>query len=301
MEIRQLEYFRAVAKLNNFTKAAEKMFVSQPSITNGIHNLEEEIGVQLFDRNHKKIKLTPEGQIFLQRTEKILSEIQDAVAEMQDFRGLNKGTIRLALPPIIGAYLFPNIFPSFKKSYPELELIVFEEGSPTARRMVEKEDVDLGLIILPPSSDLFLNTLPFFKEQIVLCTSTTHPLSQEKSVSFRQLQNEKIILLKEDSYHHRLILNECLKNNFQPHVIFSSNQIQTIKGLVANNIGVSFLMDMVTRQEKNLVNIPLDPNIEITIGLIWKKDRYLSKAARAFIDFITKYTHAPDFKKVRPY
>jgi len=297
MEIRQLEYFQAVAKFNNFTKAAENMYVSQPSITNGIHHLEEEIGVQLFDRNQKKVKLTVEGQIFLQRVEKILRAINDAVVEMQDFRDLNKGTIRLALPPMIGAYLFPNIFPLFKKAFPSLELTVFEEGSIAARRMVEKEDADLGLIILPTSSEL-LNTLAFFTEQIVLCTSKTHRLSQEKAISFRQLQNEKIIMLKEDSHHRRLIINECLKNNFSPHIVFSSNQIQTIKGLVANDSGVSFLMHMVTCHDKNLVSIPLEPNIEITIGLIWKKNRYLSKASQAFIDFITDYIASPEFKKV---
>lgn len=299
MEIRQLEYFQAVAKVNNFTKAAENMFVSQPSITNGIHHLEEEVGVQLFDRTQKKVKLTVEGQVFLQRVEKILRAINDAVIEMQDFRNLNKGTIRLALPPMIGAYLFPNIFPYFKKAFPSLDLMVFEEGSLSARRMVEKEDVDLGLMILPASPDTLINTLPFFKEQIVLCTSTTHHLSQEKQISFRQLQNEKIILLKEDSYHRRLIINECLKNNFSPKVVFSSNQIQTIKGLVANDVGVSFLMQMVTRHEKKLISIPLEPNIEITIGLIWKKNKYLSKASQAFIDFITTYINSAEFKKAR--
>ncbi|MBP2640316.1 MAG: cynR 4 [Firmicutes bacterium] len=299
MEFRQLEYFQAVAKLSNFTKAAEQMYVSQPSITNGIHHLEQEIGVQLFDRNQKKVRLTAEGQVFLQRAEKILLAVNDMVTEMQDFRNLNKGTIRLALPPMIGAYLFPNIFPYFQKAFPSLELIVFEEGSLAARRMVEKEEVDLGLMVLPASSDSLINTLPFFKEKIVLCTSKTHRLSREKLISFRQLQNEKIILLKEDSYHRRLIINECQKNNFSPQIVFSSNQVQTIKSLVANNVGVSFLMNMVIRSEKNLISIPLEPNIEISIGLIWKKNKYLSKASQAFIDFITDYINSPEFKKVR--
>lgn len=299
MEIRQLEYFQTVAALNNFTKAAEKMFVSQPSITNGIQNLEEEIGVQLFDRSQKKVKLTPEGHVFLLRVEKILRAIDDAMMEMRDFRDLNKGTIRLVLPPMIGAYLFPNIFPYFKKAFPTLDLTVFEEGSVAARRMVDREDVDLGLIILPPSPDLSLNTLPFFKEQIVLCASPSHPLSREKIVSFKQLQNEKIILLKEDSYHRRIIINECLKNGFSPQIVFSSNQIQTIKSLVANNVGVSFLMSMIASSEKNLISIPLNPNIEITIGLIWKKNKYLSKASQAFIDFIVGYIDTPEFRQVR--
>jgi DNA-binding transcriptional LysR family regulator len=288
MEIRQLEYFQAVSRHGSFTRAAEYLHVAQPSITNAIQKLEEELGIILFDRSQKKVALTAEGNAFLVRAERILRELKETIAEMNDFRNLNKGTIKVAVPPMIGAYLFPNIFTTFKKQFPNLELVVFEEGSLSARSMLEKEELDLGLVILPKHS-LLLNTLPITQEQIVLCVSPEHRLAVEKTVAFSQLRNEQFIMLKEDSYHRQLVIDECQKYGFTPRIVFSSSQIQTIKALVASNAGVSFLMEMVTKDDRNIRSIPLSTPLDIRIGLAWKKDKYLSKASQTLIEFLTAY------------
>lgn len=288
MELRQLEYFREVSKTGSFTRAAENLHVAQPSITNAIHKLEEEFGIFLFDRSQKKVALTAEGAAFLLRAERILRELKEATAEMNDFRNLHKGTIKLAVPPMIGAYLFPNIFTNFKREYPRLDLVVFEEGSRASRSMLEKEELDLGLVILPKNMNL-LSTLPITRQQIVLCVSPTHRLAHETTACFDDLRGEPFILLKEDSYHRQMVIDECHKCGFSPHIVFSSSQIQTIKALVASGAGVSFLMDMVTKEDKNIRSIPLQTPLEICIGLAWKKDKYLSKASQTLIDFVTAY------------
>lgn len=297
MEIRQLEYFQAVSRLQNFTRAAEELHVSQPSVTNSIHKLEEELGVQLFDRSQKKIALTDEGKAFSVRVEKILFEICQAVQEMEDFRQFNTGSIKFAVPPMIGAYLFPDIFNLFKKAYPNLDLIVYEEGSLAARTMLEREELDLGIIILPESTTL-LNTVPITQEEIVLCLSPDNPLSRENIISFSQLREEPFVLLKEDFLLRRLVLEQCFKHGFNPHVVFSSNQIETIKAMVASNAGITFLMKMVIQNQSNIVGIPLVDPPAITIGLAWKQGKYLNKAAKAFINFIIEYTKSPAFRGV---
>ncbi|MBO8168736.1 MAG: LysR family transcriptional regulator [Thermoanaerobacteraceae bacterium] len=285
MELRQLEYFYMVSKLKNFTHAAEKLHVSQPSVTNSINKLEEELGVQLLDRNTKRVSLTSQGKIFFKRVEKILQGINEAVSEIKNF---DKGTIKLGLPPIIGAYLFPSIFLEFKKVYPYLELQVFEEGSLSTRTMLEKGQLDLGIIILPDHSEI-LNTIPLINEQIVVCLPPNHRLSQEKIISFSQLSNEKFILLRESYFHRKAILNECLKHGFSPNIVFSSNQIETVKALVASSIGISFLMCMAVNDNQKIIKVPLAEPIEISIGLAWKKDKHLSKASKTFIDFVRNY------------
>lgn len=303
MELRQLEYFHAISRTASFTRAAENLHVAQPSITNAIHKLEQELGILLFDRSQKKVTLTAEGQAFLLRVERILRELKEAAAEMDDFRNLNKGTIKIAVPPMIGAYLFPNIFIKFKHQYPHLDLTVFEEGSLAARSMVEKEELDLGLVILPKIPSI-LHTLPITRQQIMLCVSPEHRLAGQSSVSFSELSGEQFILLKEDSFHRQLIIDECRKQGYAPRIVFSSSQIQTIKGLVASGAGVSFLMDMVTREDRNIRSIPLVSPLEICIGLVWKKDKYLSKASQTLIDFVTAYAekanlHPPQAKHRR--
>lgn len=296
MELRQLEYFHKVSSLRNFTRAAEVLHIAQPSITNAIHKLEDELGLQLFDRSQKKVILTPEGQAFHLRAEKILYEVQQALSEMSDYKNLHKGTIKFAAPPMIGAYLFPNIFTHFKHSYPELDLAVFEAGSLAARTMLEKEELDLGIIILPEDNQT-LNTIPITREQIMLCVSPNHHLNSTAHVDFQSLKAESFIMLKEEFLHRQLILQECTKHKFTPHIVFSSNQIETVKALVASNVGISFLMNMVVHKHPGIVSIPLSEPIFITIGLAWKKDKYLSKASQAFIDFLTIYARPLQCKK----
>lgn len=295
MELRQLEYFQKVSKYKNFTKAAEALHVSQPSVTNSIRKLEEELGVVLLDRNKKRVFLTEEGKIFLDRIEKILFDIDDTLVEIQDLKCLDQGHIKLGLPPIIGAHFFPKMFIEFSKEHPNIHLQVSEEGSVNARQLIEEGELDLGLIILPKSAKN-LETIEIFKNDIVLCVDKDHKLSEKKEVSFTELKDEDFILLKDDSFHRKAIMQKCQKNKVEPHVIFSSSQVETIKALVASGMGISFLLEMATRETKDIVAIPLVDTIETTIGLAWRKDKYLSKATQCFIDFIKNYTESPDLK-----
>ncbi len=297
MEIRQLEYFYAISNTGSFTRAAENLHVAQPSITKAIHQLEAELGIILFDRSQKKNALTAEGQAFFIRAEKILREANEAVAEMNDFKNLQKGTIKIAIPPMIGAYLFPNIFTGFRKQYPSLELLVFEEGSLAARTMLEREELDLGLVILPETSHV-LQMVPMIQEEIMLCVSSRHRFAGKTSVSFEELRNEQFVMLKEDSYHRQLVIEECNKFGFSPRIVFSSSQIQTIKGLVASGVGISFLFSMAARDNNRICLIPLEKSLRISIGLAWKKDKYLSKASQTLIEFIMEYSRSPHYEAV---
>ncbi|MFZ5754419.1 MAG: LysR family transcriptional regulator [Bacillota bacterium] len=285
MELRQLEYFQMVSRLNNITRAAERLHVTQPSITIAIQKLEDELGVTLFDRSQKQITLTAEGQVFLQRVENILRSIQDAMLEMNDYRDLQKGSIKIGIPPMIGSFLFPEIFANFKTLYPHLELCIIEEGSIAIRKLLEKGELDLGIVIISHPSPL-LETLPITKGEILLCLPPNHPLVHCSSVPFFQLRGESFILLKEDTYHRQIIMEECSKNKFTPNIILSSSQIETIRGLVAKGVGISFLLDVIARKSADVISLPLSEPLFIEIGLAWKKDKYLSKASQVFIEFV---------------
>lgn len=289
MELRQLEYFQMVSRLNNITRAAERLHVSQPNITVAIQKLENELGTPLFDRTQKQLALTPEGQLFLRRVDHALRELKDAVIEIGDYKQMQKGRIQLGIPPMIGSYLFPRIFYGFQKLHPKLELSIVEEGSLAIHDKLDLGELDIGIVILAnaPSS---LNVLPLARHQILVCLPPDHPLAEKTAIDIRDLRDEPLILLKEDSYHRRIILSEFDRHQFTPHIRLSSNQLNTIKSLVANGMGISFLLDVMTEKESALVGKPLTQPIYVEIGLAWKKDRYLSLASRAFIEFITSYS-----------
>lgn len=286
MDLRQMEYFQMVCRLNNLTRAAERLHVAQPAISVAMQKLEEELGVQLFSRSQKQFTLTTEGQIFLARVEDILSRTQDAILEMHEYRELRKGMIKLGVPPMIGSYLFPHIFAGFKQVYPSLDLSVIEEGSLAIRSMLERDELDLGIVITCHMSPLLQSEL-ITSGEILVCLSPFHPLAGVEKVDFAQLRQEPFILLKEDTYHRQVILQQCKRHNFEPNIILASSQIDTIRGLVARGVGISFLFDVVARKDPQIQCVPLSEPLCIEIGLAWKKDRYFSKASQAFLDYMS--------------
>lgn len=288
MELRQLEYFQAVSRLGSITKAADRLHVAQPSVTVAIQKLERELGVTLFDRSQKNLVLTLEGQAFRQRVDDILSRLDDTVLEMNDFRLLQRGSLKIGVPSMIGAFLFPYIFAGFHKIHPQVELNVAEEGTMAIREHLEQGQLDVGVII---TSNLSypLEVTPLATTSLVVCLPPGHSLTRRAVVPFGDLRDEAFILLKEDTYSRQLILEECAHSGFSPRVAFSSSQIETILGLVEEGVGVSFLLAPIAAKHATVVSRPLADPLTIQAGLAWNAERYLSKAARAFIAFVKEF------------
>ena len=284
MELRQLEYFQMASRLRNITRAAERLRVSQPNITVAIKKLEAELGIQLFDRSQKQLALTPEGAVFLNRIELALRNIQDAVLEVNDYKQLQKGTIKIGIPPMMGAYLFPKIFSSFQKKYSHLDIYLHEEGSMSIREQLERDELDFGIIIISGASHN-LQLLPMTTSQIVACVPAGSPLADKERLTKDDIATANVIMLKEGSFLRQTILGKLKEQSITPNLVLESNQVVTIKGLVASGVGISFLLDMVLEDAPGVKAIPLEEPLFVDVGLAWKKDRYISKAAQSFIDF----------------
>ncbi len=284
MELRQLEYFQMASRLRNITRAAERLRVSQPNITVAIKKLEAELGIQLFDRSQKQLALTPEGAVFLNRIELALRNIQDAVLEVNDYKQLQKGTIKIGIPPMMGAYLFPKIFSSFQKKYSHLDIYLHEEGSMSIREQLERDELDFGIIIISGASHN-LQLLPMTTSQIVACVPENSPLAAKDRLTKEDIAAANVIMLKEGSFLRQTILGKLKEQSITPNIVLESNQVVTIKGLVASGVGISFLLDMVLEDAPGVKTIPLEEPLFVDVGLAWKKDRYISKAAQSFIDF----------------
>ena len=283
MELRQLEYFQMASRLRNITRAAERLRVSQPNITVAIKKLEAELGIQLFDRSQKQLALTPEGAVFLNRIELALRNIQDAVLEVNDYKQLQKGTIKIGIPPMMGAYLFPKIFSSFQKKYSHLDIYLHEEGSMSIREQLERDELDFGIIIISGASHN-LQLLPMTTSQIVACVPENSPLAAKDRLTKEDIAAANV-MLKEGSFLRQTILGKLKEQSITPNIVLESNQVVTIKGLVASGVGISFLLDMVLEDAPGVKAIPLEVPLFVDVGLAWKKDRYISKAAQSFIDF----------------
>ena len=294
MELRQLEYFQMASRLKNITRAAERLRVSQPNITVAIKKLEGELGIQLFDRSQKQLSLTPEGAVFLGRVEVALRNIQDAVLEVNDYKQLQKGTIKIGIPPMMGAYLFPKIFSSFQRRYSHLDVYLHEEGSVAIREQLERDELDFGIIIIPDTSPN-LQLLPMARSQIVCCVPEDSDLAARKAITLQDVEDHNLIMLKEGSFLRQTMLQKMKTAGFTPNIVLESNQVVTIMGLVASGVGNAFLLDMIVRDTLGIRAIPLATPVYVDVGLAWKRDRYISRAAQSFIEFSKSIlSHQPD-------
>ena len=294
MELRQLEYFQMASRLKNITRAAERLRVSQPNITVAIKKLEGELGIQLFDRSQKQLSLTPEGAVFLGRVEIALRNIQDAVLEVNDYKQLQKGTIKIGIPPMMGAYLFPKIFSSFQRRYSHLDVYLHEEGSVAIREQLERDELDFGIIIIPDTSPN-LQLLPMARSQIVCCVPEDSDLAARKAITLQDIEDHNLIMLKEGSFLRQTMLQKMKTAGFTPNIVLESNQVVTIMGLVASGVGNAFLLDMIVRDTPGIRAIPLATPVYVDVGLAWKRDRYISRAAQSFIEFSKSIlNHQPD-------
>ncbi len=284
MELRQLEYFHMASRMHNITRAAERLGVSQPNITVAIKKLENELGVQLFDRRQKQLCLTPEGEVFLSGIETALQNINDAVMEVNDYKQLQKGSIKIGIPPMMGAYMFPKIFSDFRRLHKHLDVFLYEDGSMNIRDQLECDELDFGLIII---SDMehSLDLLPMSRNQLMACVPSDSNLVEKGFVSAEDIASSDIIMLKEGAYLRKLVNEKLAEQKIVTNVLLESNQVITIKGLVANGVGMAFLLDFIAEDTPGICALPFEEPVFVDVGLAWKKGRYVSKAAKSFIEF----------------
>ena len=279
-----MKYFQTVCRYGSITKAAEELFVSQPTISFCIKELESEFGVRLFHRRHNRLQLTVEGSYFLDKVNYILQSV-DALAVQMKNMGNNRNHVKIAVPAMISTFLFPQIFNAYSKTYPEVELEMLETGSLQVRKLVDASSVDLGITIRDDVVDDTYNELPLVSTELLFCVSRKHPLADRKQISFKELSDEHIILFKADSYQNIFIKRAFSEAGVEPNIMLYSSQLYTIKQFLSyGNVG-AFLYRQVAEMDKDLVCIPLEQPIIQDIALIWTKNGNLYSDSENFIQF----------------
>ncbi len=285
LELRQLQCFYETAKLKSFTKASEKMFIAQPAVSMAIKKLENEIGVKLFHRHDRAVRLTVEGERFLIHVEKVFDQLEEARLEMEELRGLERGEVKLGLPSMMGSFYFPNIIVAFKKSYPQLNISIVEDGTKQIQTHIENDEINMGVIVLEEMT-ADLEAIPIIEEEMVVCVPKSHQLAKQAEITYEQLADEPLVLFKEGYFQRDLVINHIHESGLTPTIAFETNQISLTKSLTRKGLGVTLFLKMVIQDDTDLVPLSLVPPITLSLGLAWKKKTYLSKANKAFVDFV---------------
>lgn len=292
MDIRHLEYFSEVARHCSFTKAAEVLHITQPTISKMIKTLEDELGVTLFSRSSKKIELTDAGKAVYSQAQHVLAAFYNLTSELADVMNIKKGCIRIGLPPIASSSIFPRVIGEFNKVYPHISLELIEVGSKIVERGIEDGTLDIGVICHIPDKNQGFDMFFCIKDPLMLIVHPDHPLANRSEVAFEELKDESFVLYRNDFSLHDNIVNRCIKSGFQPRIVCGSSQRDFMTEAVAAGLGIALLPRKICQELDftRIKAIPLiEPSVYLELVVIWKKDRYLSFAAREWLKFTSSF------------
>jgi DNA-binding transcriptional LysR family regulator len=285
MEFRTLRAFVEVVRQRGFTQAAKKVFATQSTVSKAIKQLEDEIGVPLLDRIGHRSQPTAAGEIVYQRALRMLAERDDLIAELDELRGLKRGTLRLGLPPVGSSTLFAPLFAIYRQRYPGIDIRLVEHGSNRLEELVASGELELAASLLPVSEGFEWQDVR--REPLTVLVSANHELSRRRSLDLPTLRNLPFILFETGFALNRIILDACRRHGFEPAVAAQSSQIDFIVELAAAGLGIGFLPRMIAEQRKHssVKRIPLsEPHTDWHIAMIWRRGGFLSHAAKAWLD-----------------
>lgn len=292
MDLLQLKYFQIVARHEHMTRAAQELGIAQPSLSQAIARLEEDLGVPLFDRQGRHIQLNQFGKAYLQHVERAFAELDEGRKEVTDLAGLEQGSISLALA---STQFLPELLSVFLTHHPRARFRLFQQHSLiTVIQQLEHGEIDL-CISSPPIEQPGIAWVPLMTEEIFLLVPHGHRLADRGTIHLSEAADEPFISLKPGHGLRDLTDDFCRRAGFTPNVAFEGDESATVRGLVTAGLGVTFATALALKglSERAMVSLRIDePVCQRTIGLAWLEERYLSIAARHFKKFVIEYfTH----------
>ncbi|RJX72908.1 LysR family transcriptional regulator [Vibrio sinensis] len=296
MDSKQLKHFAMVAQHGHFTKAAKALHIAQPALSISIKKFEQQLGLELFRRQDRKVQLTHEGEVLLEHAKRVLQQIDDAELAMNELRGLEKGEVRLGAPSMMGSYFFPQILMAFKSQYPNLKLTLVDAGTRSIRQMLLAGELDIGVIDhenVPED----LETDHLYRSEMVAIVSKEHPFATRESISFEEFFQHELVMFKSGYFHRDFIEKKAKEIDCSLQFSFETNLLPVILSLVKQEYAITALLALVAEHEKEVVAVPFDERVKLDLDLAWRKEGYLSIADRTFIDFVKSQTRGASFSK----
>ncbi len=294
MDYDQLASFLEVAKLNSFSRAAEKIYRTQPAISAQVRLLEQECGEKLFDRSGKKVTLTPAGEILKKYAEKILGMQKEALQAIAELNQTPRGKLYIGANEATCLYVLPKTFARFKQLYPLVQISIYRNFSHKIMQKVQEGAVDLGIVTLPqPAANM--EVIPVFKDEVQVVVPKTHSLAKNRSVTVEELVQFPMILPK--TGHTRVVIDRLLRDyRDRLQISMELASVETQKKFVGAGLGISLISRSYAQSDVAAGVLKLIPlagqKLFRELGLIYRRDRYLSLPAKVFIEVVRESTQA---------
>ncbi|HUC03815.1 MAG TPA: LysR substrate-binding domain-containing protein [Acidimicrobiales bacterium] len=288
--VHQLEYFVAVAETGQFTRAADRVHVAQPSVSAQVRQLERALGTALFHRGPGPVTLTEAGEALLPLARRVLADLADMATTVAELDGLQRGHVAIGATPSISTALVPTILRSFHDRHPKVTIAVSEQGSQRLVEGLESGALHLALAILPIGRSTLACT-PLADEDLVVVRSrrkSRHLVRRgEREVALKALRGIPMVMFRAGYELRTATLRACADAGFEPTIAVEGGELSGVLSLVAEGLGVAIVPSMVATGP-DLVRLPLRaPALTRRIGLVRPADRELSRAAGALADTVT--------------
>jgi DNA-binding transcriptional LysR family regulator len=302
MDYDQLASFLEVSKLRSFSRAAEKLFRTQPAISAQVRLLEQECGEKLFDRSGKKVQLTPAGEVLQQYAERLLELQKEALRAIAELNQAPRGKLYIGCNEATCLYVLPKAFAHFKQLYPLVQISIYRNFSHKIIQKVQENAVDVGIVTLPFTAPN-MEVIRVFRDEVQAVTPRNHPLAKKRSVTVEEVAGYPLILPK--TGHTRVVIDRLLREfRSRQQISMELASVETIKKFVGAGLGISLISRSYAQAEVAaglLKLIPLEGDkLYRELGLIYRRDRYLSLPAKAFINVVSESTQDGSESSVTP-
>ena len=293
MEYLQLYYFVCVAREQNFSRAANKVMVSQPSLSRSIQHLENEFGVRLINRTTRNFQLTQAGQELLAEGEKLIRDFENLEAYMKNYSLVDKGDVRVGIPSILNTIMAPIFVTNFSKSHPNINLLFSVKGSKLIQEDVAKNECDLGLIIRPVDEQRF-QTYEIMSNRLALFVSPGHRLANASAITIEDLRNESLLLLDSSYQLHDNVVTACIAAGFKPNINHLSPNWDYLIELIALGQGVTILPSPFKNfMRSEIVEIPIIGDwAKWDVVAITSIQKYTPSNVKTLIRYMYDYYHS---------
>jgi LysR family hydrogen peroxide-inducible transcriptional activator len=292
LNLKDLKYLVTIADTGHFGKAAERCFVSQPTLSAQLKKLEQTLGVQLVERQPNNVKLTEIGREVAERSRRMLAQSEEIVALARAAADPLAARLKMALIPTIGPYLLPRITQKIRKTLPKLKLMLYEHQTENLLQRLQDGEIDLGILALPVP-DESLQTRVLYDETFVLAVPDGHPLAKKTRVKVTDLDQQTVLLLEDGHCLRDQALEVCHRVDIREAENFRATSLETLRQMVVAGLGVTLLPSLAVEPpfggQRGMTTIPFThPQPKRTVGAIWRKSTTNAAAIEAVCNVIEK-------------